>query len=318
VGSIEDALDVGRRLGASGLRPGTGATGALFETLASLGAVDLGVARAIEPHLDALAILDQAQHPELATEDSCWGVFAAEGGPPLRASIRDGGWMLDGTKLWCSLASHLTNALVTATRDDGDRQLFAVNLKQPGVRAETEGWFARGLAEIASGPVEFSGVSATPVGDPGWYLNRPGFSWGGIAVAACWYGGAVGIARTVFESVRARSEPGDILLAHLGSIDEALNSARRALAEGARDIDAGSATGDDGKLLAKRVRATVARAVELTITTSWHALGPAPLAQDAAHAKRVADLELYIRQHHAERDDASLGAQLARSAELPW
>ena len=33
-------------------------------------------------------------------------------------------------------------------------------------------------------------------------------------------------------------------------------------------------------------------------------MGPAPLAMDATHAKRIADLQLYIRQHHAEKDDA--------------
>ncbi|MWJ20529.1 SAM-dependent methyltransferase, partial [Clavibacter michiganensis subsp. michiganensis] len=63
----------------------------------------------------------------------------------------------------------------------------------------------------------------------------------------------------------------------------------------------------------KRVRAVVARAVDDTLTHVAHALGPAPLAQDADHAKRVADLGLYVRQHHAERDDASLGGALAEA-----
>ena len=38
-----------------------------------------------------------------------------------------------------------------------------------------------------------------------------------------------------------------------------------------------------------------------------HALGPAPLAFDEEHARRVADLTLYIRQHHGDRDLAALG-----------
>jgi hypothetical protein len=37
------------------------------------------------------------------------------------------------------------------------------------------------------------------------------------------------------------------------------------------------------------------------------ALGPAPLATDREHAQRVADLTVYLRQHHAERDLARLG-----------
>ncbi|MDQ1528211.1 MAG: hypothetical protein QOH77_1, partial [Actinomycetota bacterium] len=39
---------------------------------------------------------------------------------------------------------------------------------------------------------------------------------------------------------------------------------------------------------------------------------------DNEHAKRVADLQLYIRQHHAERDDESLGALVAQSGVAPW
>jgi hypothetical protein len=66
------------------------------------------------------------------------------------------------------------------------------------------------------------------------------------------------------------------------------------------------------------VRGTVARAVEEIVVRTGHALGPAPLALDAAHAKRVADLTLYVRQHHAERDQASLGSALVAAGTRPW
>ncbi|MCY7289624.1 MAG: acyl-CoA dehydrogenase, partial [Cryobacterium sp.] len=45
---------------------------------------------------------------------------------------------------------------------------------------------------------------------------------------------------------------------------------------------------------------------------------PAPLAFDARHAGRVADLQLYARQHHAERDDAALGRRLREAGVSPW
>ena len=122
----------------------------------------------------------------------------------------------------------------------------------------------------------------------------------------------MGIARSVHAA--ARSKPNPFLLAHLGAIDELVESSRRALAEAAELID----TADPAPaLLAKRVRATVARACDEIILRAGHALGPAPLALDAAHAKRVADLQLYVRQHHAERDDASLGRAVA-GVESPW
>jgi hypothetical protein len=371
-GDVAAALNTALALGHEGALVGVGYTAALWEALATTASADLGAARAIEPHLDALAILDQArahgsrepgslQHGsrehgslepdsldhdslepseadlalvDVASATSCtWGVFAAEGGAPLRISRTESGpgsgsgsgsgWQLDGVKPWCSLADRLTTALVTATDDNGERHLVAVDLGHRGVEVVPGSWHARGLTEIPSGPVSFTAVPAVEVGEPGWYLTRPGFSWGGMSVAACWFGGAVGVARTVFTAVAQKENPDRLQLMHLGVIDEQLESARRALAEAAALVDAGAAEGPAGRLLAKRVRSTVARACEEILTHAAHALGPAPLAQDFEHAKRVADLQLYVRQHHAERDDASLGEALIRDAQTrkettPW
>lgn len=272
-----------------------------WELLATLAAHDLGVARAIEPHLDAVAILQQAGQ---TTPAGTWGVYAAEGGDPLQ--FADGA--LSGTKPWCSLAHKLDHALITAQLADGSRALFSVDLHHPGVTVLDGAWKARGLAEIPSGPVHFESVPAVQVGAAGWYLERPGFAWGGVGVAACWYGGAVAIARTVLD---AASSPNPFLLMHLGAIDLALGNARRALFE-ASSLDA------DPRVTAKRVRGTVARTCETVIWHAGHALGPAALALNEQHAKRVADLQLYIRQHHAEKDDASLGEALASSGVVPW
>jgi len=315
--TVDEALDAAVQLGAIATSPASGATIDLWQALATLAAHDLGAARAVEPHLDALAILQQAGINETsdaaASAAHSWGVFAAEGGDdPLVATPVDDSWRLTGTKPWCSLAGRLDRALVSAHTAEGTRRLFAVDLTRPGTRVVADSWHARGLTEIPSGPVSFHEAVGVPVGDAGWYLSRPGFAWGGIGVAACWFGGAVGIARTVFAAARG-DKP--FLLMHLGAIDELLESSRRALAEAAALVDAGA---DDGAVLALRVRATVARACEEILDRAAHALGPAPLALDPAHAKRVADLQLYVRQHHAERDQHALGRDLLQTGVAPW
>jgi len=320
--TVDDALDCARQLGALAHSPGSGSTLDLWEALATLGSIDLGAARTVEPHLDALAILEQAAiesdtdvaSPLLSSAAALgWGVFAAEGGDdPLTATRVVDGWVLSGTKPWCSLADRLDRALVSAHTERGTRRLFAVDLTSSGVRVIEGAWHARGLVEVPSGPVRFDAVVGEPVGDDGWYLSRPGFAWGGIGVAACWFGGAVGIARAVYAAARA-DKP--FVLMHLGAIDELLGCARRALLEAATLADSGA---DDGALLALRVRATVARACEEILDRAAHALGPAALALDAAHAKRVADLQLYVRQHHAERDQHALGTALGSSGRAPW
>ncbi|MGO1278104.1 MAG: acyl-CoA dehydrogenase [Cellulosimicrobium funkei] len=314
-------LDHARTIGARAPFPGDGRTAGLWGALASLAATDVGAARVVEPHLDALAILGQVPVPVAldavgAGPDSTWGVYAAEGpGVRLEAHERDGAWVLSGTKPWCSLAADLSHALVTAWTDAG-RRLFAVGLRSPGVVPADGPWVARGLAQVVSAAVRFDDVPAVPVGAPGWYLERPGFAWGGIGVSACWWGGAVGLARTHRDALTAR-EPDQLALAHLGATDRALAAGRAVLAEAASAVDAGI-EGPDASLLARRVRGVVAEVVEEVQRRCAHALGPGPLTTDERFARRVADLGLYVRQHHAERDDASLGRALLAHGTTAW
>ena len=46
------------------------------------------------------------------------------------------------------------------------------------------------------------------------------------------------------------------------------------------------------------------------------ALGAGPLCHDEAHSRRVADLTVYLRQHHAERNLAELGPVVAEQRHL--
>ena len=298
-------------------QPGRGQTAQRWAVLAASGEHNLTVARVLEAHSDALAILAEAGEP---VPEGTWGVFAAEAAPHrLEAREQGGGGRvaLTGVKPWCSLAAVLDAALVTAHVGDG-RQLFRVSLRDRSVTADPpEVWVARGLRTVTSGPVRFDGTPAEPVGAPGWYLERPGFAWGGMGVAACWHGGARGLQATVARASRRRS--GELSDLHVGIVDAELHASEAALARAAALIDAGRAEGVAGEILALRVRAVVASAAERIIRQAGHALGPAPLAFDEEHARRVADLELYVRQHHAERDLAQLGhAVIAGLPEVNW
>lgn len=314
---IDAALDLADAVGPVSAHLGV-STWTYLQVLASLGAGDLTVARVIEPHVDALAILRQATQGDRGTggappavdapPGSTWGVYAAHApGAQLAAQQADDGWVLTGRKPWCSLADQLTHALVTAHRDDSRGQLFAVDLERPGVRATDDAWVSRGLAAVRSTALDFDGVPAVPVGPPGWYLERPGFAWGGVGVAAVWFGGACALAQRVLDAAHVR-EPDQVALLHLGRLDLALHGAELALRDAADLIDSGDASGDSGELVAARVRSAVAAATELALTETARALGPAPLTSDEEHARRVADLSVYVRQHHGERDVARLGS----------
>ncbi len=300
---VAAGLSVAERFGRLLPDPGRGATHLRWSALADVAAQDLTAARILEAHSDALAILAEAGWPP---PDGCWGVFAAEApNAVLTATQTDAGWTVTGTKPWCSLAAVLDHALVTA-HVGSTRQLFAVDLRSESVDVQpAAGWVARGLRAVPSGPVHFTATVARPVGGPGWYLTRPGFAWGGIGVAACWFGGARALADRVIDVATKRG--GDLFNLAAGRVDLAVHTARAVLDDAARTVDRGDATGLAGEVLALRVRSVVADAAETILTVTGHTLGPAPLAFDETYARRTADLQLYIRQHHAERDLAALG-----------
>ena len=311
--SAEDAgraIELARAAGTRLPQPGAGQTAMRWAVLAAVAEVNLTAARVLEAHSDALAILHEAGQPP---PEGSWGVFAAEAAPHRLAAREDGGQVtLSGVKPWCSLGGSLDAALVTAHAGQ-QRRLYRVSLRHPSVTADPPGrWIARGLRSVTSAPVRFDATPAAPVGAPGWYLTRPGFAWGGMGVAACWHGGARGLAAALRRASARRS--GELSDLHVGITGAALHGSQAVLAQAAALIDAGQAAGRAGETLALQVRAVAAGAAETVLRQTGHALGPAPLAFDEDHARRVADLELYVRQHHAERDLAALGRALLAAA----
>jgi alkylation response protein AidB-like acyl-CoA dehydrogenase len=287
---------------------GQGRTRHNLAALAAAAADDLDVARLAEAHLDALTILGELDGTP-APADSCWGVWAAESSTDRVEAehVGGGGWRLTGRKPFCSgAAGPCTHALVTTHADDG-RRLFALDLGADGLTVHPQEWRALGMRGSAAATVDLDDVPADPVGGPGAYLDRPGFWHGAIAVAAAWFGGAVGVSAPLRRAgLDGRLDAHG--LAHLGAVDAALAAARAVLREAAAALDEGDP--EDvvaARRRALRVRAVVETAVEEARGRTGRALGPVPMVRDAGHAQRVADLEVYVRQSHAERDLATLG-----------
>jgi hypothetical protein len=255
-------------------------------------------------------------------------MWAAE--PPqarVRVSGNGSSVQLDGLKAWCSGAAVLSNALITAWNDDGQQQLVAVDLRQPGVSITQDGWRAVGMGATGSVEVHFKAARGLAVGAPGAYIQRPGFWQGGIGIAACWYGASRAIAMRLLQQVIKQDEPH--AQAHLGAVDTALHSALSVLHDAASCIDQAheDSTGHNShehntrhsnmELLARRSRAAIESSAEQVITHVGHALGAGPYCKDAHFARLVADLPVFLRQSHAERDLAALGRLTAAQATTP-
>jgi hypothetical protein len=188
-------------------------------------------------------------------------------------------------------------------------------MDQPGVRVTGDGWHAVGMGPTASTDVLFELAAAVEVGRPGQYTGRPGFWQGGCGIAACWYGACLPLAETVREQVGRRAEPH--ASAHLGRIEVSLRSTRALLVDAARWID--RHPDESAHRLALQVRSAAEHNARLVLDHAGRALGAGPLCRDERVARRFADLPVFIRQSHAERDLDALGQLSAdRPGEPGW
>jgi alkylation response protein AidB-like acyl-CoA dehydrogenase len=307
------ATELRRRVASGELtlpEPGRGQTPQRWAALAALGRTDLTLARLAEGHADAVAILAEAGRAPAG--EAAYGVWAARtGGTGAVLTSGEGGVRLNGTVRFCSGASVLDRALVAAEAPDGTGSLVEVDLAAPGVRPDTDSWPALGMDDSASLDVRFHDVAVTGhmiVGTDDWYLRRRGFRLGSGGVAAVWLGGAMGGYDKCLALLRERGNPDDHQLAHIGTLASMVSATDALLANTAHAVDAVpdlDLTASIG--VAKSAAEQVGRAI---VDAAPRITGPGPLCWDRSYAQHLADLAVYIRQHHAERDLAKLGRHL--------
>lgn len=286
-------------------RPGFGSTGDRWRLLAEVAQDDLALVKVVEAHHDAVAILDDLGGSGVDAHD-IWAVWAAE--PPfavLTARETSTGWRLTGAKAFCSGAALATRALVTAETPGGSR-LFAIGAQAPGVVVDRAAprWAGHGMNRSGTASLHFADVAGQPIGPVGAYTERTGFWLGAIGIAACWLGGARGVAARLEDS--AHLDPHG--LAHRGAVRAAIDTASLALDAAGVVVDGPEPPIQQVHRLALSLRSVMVDLTDAVIRHVGRALGPGPLAFDLEHADRVADLQVFVRQHHAERDLADLGA----------
>lgn len=315
-----------RRLVAKGLGelvlPAGGQTLQRWRSLSRVAQHSLSLAKLYEGHTDALAILEElaAGAPEPGTTWAMWAaeapgqhVLATPTGCSGRAALR-------GTKAWCSGAQGVSHALLTARLSGHSNvQLVTVDLSHPSIHFDTSAWRAVGMADTLSAAVTFNDTPAALVGQPGDYVGRPGFWHGGAGIAACWYGGTLAVADALYHAMlgAARDHPGwPYRAAALGKVDHMLSALACLLRTGADWIDAHPQA--DAMMVALRLRQAAEATATAVLAEAGRALGAPPFCRDTVFGRAAADLPVFIRQSHGDRDDAALAGAILASEEYPW
>ena len=292
--------------------PAKGHTDERHSRLMEIGRADLQIARVAEAHTDAVAILHEAGRTEVP--GALYGVWAAED-PACHLELlgvgRASTSVLTGTKAFCTGATSVDRALVTV-RVGGAAHLLDLDTRSAHVTFDDAGWRTPAFAATATSVATFHDLEVgegDEVGEPGWYLDRVGFWHGACGPAACWAGGAIGLADQAI-ACGARKPADPHRDAQLGALSALRWQLRSVLDAAGREIDSHPADLPAAMRRALMVRHTVERAATGIIDLYGRAMGPRPLIQDPHIVRRVGELQLYIRQHHDEHDLESIGQSL--------
>ena len=282
--------------------PGAGNTPERHRRIFAAGREDLSLAKLAEAHWDAVAILREAGREPAA--GSRYAVWASEI-PGFELQLMDGasGLTISGTKEFCSGAGLVDRALLTA----GPRGACMVEVDLHAMRGSIDidgsNWKVDAFRLTQTSAVTFHDYPVDAVlGDENWYVERPGFWQGACGPAAAWAGGAAGLADYAMST--RRDDPHT--RAHLGAMQANVWATECLLQVAGDAFDREPRS--NAMVRALQVRHLVEQACTDTLRRFARCMGPGPLAKNADVAQRYAELDLFLRQSHAERDLEALGA----------
>ncbi len=284
--------------------PGSGQSVERHRHIFQAGREDLSLAKLAEAHWDAVAILREAGR-EPAT-GARYAVWASEiPGHELRLDGDGASLFVSGAKEFCSGAGLVDRALMTA--GSGGSFLVEVDLgAEPARRSiNGSGWVTDAFRMTETSAVQFNHYPvAVVVGEAKWYVERPGFWQGACGPAAAWAGGAAGLLDYVMTS--SRNDPHTA--AHRAAMHANVWATQCYLDAAAADFD--QRPEGNAMVRALEVRHLVEQACTDTLRRFARCMGPGPLAKNVDMSRRYAELDLFLRQSHAERDLEALGRTL--------
>lgn len=329
-----DPLAMRRCIGSIAERAATRWAGPLrpiLDGLYELGRADLCLARLVEGHVDAVQIIGEAggqvqpglygvwasrsvdtgvraqQQPDNQTPDDQAGALADTAAGP-----ETGRWRLTGTIRFASGIDVIDRALVPVWTDAETHQLL--DLPCAAFEPDRGSWHTHAMDASRSFDVRLdSSLTANRVGPANFYLDRPGFAVGGLRVAACWAGGVRQLLDVTAHGLAAFT-PTAHQLRRLGLASQAAWNARSLLDHTAAQLDAGCLAQPEPEIA--RTRSAAVMAADLALAEVPLIVGPAGLTRQPRLARALADLAVYVRQHHLDRELVRLGSNAVADHEV--
>jgi hypothetical protein len=272
----------------------------LFE----VGRIDLSLAKLAEAHWDAVAILAEAGKEKC--ENLLYAVWASEI-PDKKLQVNKVGeqWTLTGTKMFCSGVGIVDRALITAGELLIDLDLRTSN----SFELSDVLWYTPAFKDTKTSIVTFNEMPFQKndiLGTSNWYSQRLGFWCGALGPAACWGGGAAGLVD--YASSCPRKDPHT--LAHLAAMEANAWGIKSILKAAGDEVNSNGHNYTDIQVLALKTRHLIEQLCTDTLRRFARAYGPFPLACEVNISRRYHELDLFLRQNHAERDLEMLGSKL--------
>ena len=219
----------------------------LFYVLRLIGAGDLSVARLVEGHFNAVALVVRygtaAQLSSLASsvaDGALSGVWGADDAAGLKIETDNTGARLSGRKILASGAGTVTRPVVTAKAGE---DLLMCLLDLPADHAvDLSSWNAQGMRSTATGAVDLTGIPIGPaeiIGGAGDFMRQPHFSGGAWRFCAAHLGAMEKLVELFRDHLTSRGRGDDpYQLQRMAQCVAAATTARFWIEEAARRLGA--------------------------------------------------------------------------------
>ena len=274
----------------------------LMESLRLVGRANLSLGRIFEGHVNGARLIDwygdDIQRVLLGDDlrdGKLFGVWNTE--PPPGVKIAGSPTAtLEGAKSYATGAGFVDRAIVTATDDEGRRQMVIADGADT-VRADLSAWRVRGMRATCSGLYDLTGLPAnraTLLGLPGDYIREPRFSAGAWRFTAVQLGGVERVL-ILLRNHLAGSDVGAVSVERFGATVASVRSAYLWVTQAALRAESVSC-GIEEIAFVLMTRSVVENAGLHVIEAAARTVGTRAFFDDHPLDQACRDLALYLRQ----------------------